>query len=783
MHHSNFPKLNALGLAVVLLGGAQSVAHAVESARLDASLALAAGQSASVAARTLPRSVVKRSGPQAEAMVAATIRFSGDPFPALRQLGVKIGSMTQSIATADIPLSKLSQVSQVPGVIFVEAAKPLKSRLSSSVPATGATALRAGMPMQWTGGTGEGVVVGVVDDGLDFRHPDFLKADGTTRLLGMWDMRSAAQGQPPTGFTYGMECTPTLLNQAISEGASSTACAQPSTGNHGTHVGGIAAGNGQATGNGQAAFRFIGMAPMADIVSANAIGGGVEASNAVIDGINYIKQKAQQAGKPAVINLSLGSYFGNRDGTSNYETALSEAGGAGVVIVAAAGNEGQDPIRAEAELTQGQSVTVGYKIPSSGQYRVQLWYPGTHKWSVQVSNGSCVTETVVADTPSYSTDTACGAVAISNNAVNPLNDDREILVMFSPNNATEGPAGDWQIKVSAVDGGGTASLIGGEDANGGVFTSHTVPVTTQILTDTCTATNTICVGAYVTRQTWSTAGGAITTNANHGPVGDVAGFSSRGPRRNCSNLAKCPPVMKPEILAPGAMILSALGHDHVVSDNSLTDVEVDGRRIAYNGTSMATPHVTGGVALLMQKKAQLTPAQAKEVLFGNLQRNSFTPATLPTYNPSVLSPAGADPAWGYGIMDIGKAYAALEGGGVVGGAPIAGVVTGDATNLSVSATITPTSAETGQMLKVFVIAVLPNGQIFLNGNGAWQPLSDPPASFREVEASGPIAVSIFSGLNHAGSGLGGTLLFVGYGADVAQMLSQQKFKLIHTLAN
>lgn len=776
-----FNPRHAIAAAIALL---MAQTAGAQTARMDASLALAAGQSTAAATRMLPRGIV--NGTPTQATVAATIRFTGDPLPALRALGVRIGSVSGNIATADIPLNKLNQVSQVPGVVFVEAAKVLPSRLSASVPATGATSLRTGQPLEWTGATGAGVIVGVVDDGLDFRHQDFRHADGTTRLLGLWDQRAAARGTPPTGFDYGQECTPALLNQAIKEGTSSTACTQPSTGNHGTHVGGIAAGNGQATGNGQAAFRHIGMAPMADIIAANSIGGGVQSSNAVVDGINYIKAKAQALGKPAVVNLSLGSYFGNRDGTSNFETAISNATGPGFIITAAAGNEGADPIRAATELLVGGSVTVGYKIPNKKEQRVEIWYPSTNEWSVQVSSGTCTTALVPINTPSYSIETECGKVDVSNNAPNPVNDDRQILIQFSESNG-KGPEGEWQIKVVSVKGGGVVSMVGGEDAGGGVFTDHIGPVTTQILTDTCSATQAICVGAYVTRQEWTTIGGQTTTNTNHGPIGDIGNFSSRGPRRNCSNVEKCPPIAKPEIAAPGAMIMSALGHDHVVSDNSKNDVDADGVRIAYNGTSMATPHVSGAIALLLQKNPKLTPADVRKLLLGHLQTTNYTPKTLPVYDPAVPNPANADVAWGYGMMDIAKAYAALTSGtGNTTEAGIAPEVSGDAaTGVSIGAVVTPTASEMGKPLQTFVVVALPNGALFANTQGNWVPLTGLPVPpFSEVAAAnGPITVQILSNFKHAGFGLGGTMVFVGYGTDAAQMITQQKFKLIHTLGN
>ena len=769
-------RVGLLGAALPLAGMAG--VHAATT--MDAALLLKAQKAAPAAAQAR---VTGESAP----MVAATVRFEGEQvLEALAAVGVRIGSVSGNIATADIPLSRLAEVSSLPGVIFIEAARPLQTRLSASVPATGATSLRSGAPLQWQGATGKGVIVGIVDDGFDFRHEDFRNADGTTRLLSLWDMRETAGGTPPSGFAYGRECLPAELNQAISEGPGSTACPQPSTGNHGTHVGGIAAGNGQATGNGQASFRHIGMAPMADIIAANAIGGGVTSSNAVLDAINYIKAKATAAGKPAVVNLSLGSYYGNRDGTSNYEAGISNATGPGFIITAAAGNEGQDPIRAEANLSEGGSVTIGYQIPSDTAQRVQLWYPGTHRWSVSATNGSCATEVVPADTPSYSVETACGTVLVSNNDVNPLNGDREILILFEPTGGGVGPSGTWNITVQSVSGAGVVSMIGAEDANGGTFTSNTSAETLQILTDSCSATEAICVGAYVTRQEWQDRTGQTVTQTAHGEIGAVAGFSSRGPRRNCSEQTRCPMVAKPEILAPGAMIISALGQDVTVSEEEASSVEIDGRRIAYNGTSMATPHVTGAVALLLERNPQLTPADVRLALLRNIQRNALTPADLTAFDPAVPSPANFNVAWGYGIMDVAAAYNALGDGGSTGGTgSITPQVSGDAASgLTVSATIRPAASEAGQTLQAFVVALLPSGDIFLFGNDSWQPFASAGAvPFATFNGSNTLEVPIFSNLVHAGAGLGGIVVFVGYGVDAPSMISQGKFALVHTLTD
>jgi subtilisin family serine protease len=657
-----------VGSIIALIALSAMATPSLAAQKFDAALSAAIAKASKVQGESTAAKSERLQ--EAPVLVRVLVRFTGShTLDAIRKVGGTVNSVLGNIASVEIAASALGDLVAIPEVEYMEAEKKMPQRINVSVPATRADLLRSGVSPDLTGATGAGVIVGIIDSGLDFRHLDFRNTDGSTRLLGLWDQRAAgAAGAAPTGFSYGGECTVKMINDAI---GGADGCTQAATSNHGTHVGSTAAGNGQQTGNGQAAYRFVGMAPKADILAANSLGGGVGSSNAVVDAVAWMKAKASALGKPLVINLSLGSYFGARDGTSNYEQALSNASGPGVVIAAAAGNEGTDKLVATGQISTGESKSVTFNWPAnlSSSQNVEMWYPGTNEYAVRVigPNGCEMPDFVPAGSEKSFT-LPCGTIGVSSTLAQANNDDRQILVAFSvdPANPTAFQ-GQWTYQIrgdKVVTPGTPFSLICGEDSGGLLFTSNTANgPTLGILTDTSSATRTIAVAAYNSNSSWLTTGGTPNkpSNYNFGPISDLTNFSSRGPRRNCSNLAKCPAVMKPEITAPGAVIMAALSQDARQPTND--SIEADGKHVASFGTSMATPHVAGAVALMLQKNPTLTPEQVKQILFQNVQKNTFTTA-LPTFDPaSPLMPAISNNDWGYGILDAQAAYNAVPNAG------------------------------------------------------------------------------------------------------------------------
>jgi subtilisin family serine protease len=261
-------------------------------------------------------------------------------------------------------------------------------------------------PPTFSGYTGQGVIVGILDTGIDWQHEDFINdTDGTSRISHIWDQTLEASGneQRPDGFSYGVEYTREQINDELDGSPTGFVRTKDDIG-HGTHVAGIAAGDGSATGNAAVspAHSYVGMAPRADIIAIRATNVANRdfgfSQTEQLDAIEYLMKKGDELGKPVVLNLSLGGHFGPHDGTELESQAIDAAVNSGKIkIVVSAGNEGTDAdhgayIHAEGTVSAGASDTTEFVIPTytanSGTFNdfllFNLWYQGDDRLTVKV---------------------------------------------------------------------------------------------------------------------------------------------------------------------------------------------------------------------------------------------------------------------------------------------------------------------------------------------------------------------------------------------------------------
>ena len=209
-----------------------------------------------------------------------------------------------------IPESRLSDLAAAPEVIYVEQPKRLQQEVSQGILASCISPLHEGTTTAETL-SGQGVLVAVLDSGIDYFHPDFRNEDGTTRIAWLWD----------DGVEYSREQINEALRQPTRRQGLDLVPSQDVSG-HGTHVAGIAAGNGRASEG-----RYRGVAYESELIVVklgNARPGGFPKTTQLMEGVEYVRAKAQEMGRPVAVNLSFGNNYGSHTGTSLLETYLSQ---------------------------------------------------------------------------------------------------------------------------------------------------------------------------------------------------------------------------------------------------------------------------------------------------------------------------------------------------------------------------------------------------------------------------------------------------------------------------
>jgi subtilisin family serine protease len=551
--------------------------------------------------------------------VSVLVRFAGDP-EALEKAGLEIRTVAGDVVTGVISLNDVRKLEAVAEVELVEAARAMHPDLDLSLPECRANLVHVGPP----GRRGAGVIVGICDSGCDYTHPSFRRADGTSRILFIWDQGLTPQAgeASPAGFGYGVQYSNAQINAALATANPFAAVRHHDFQLHGTHVTGIAAGDGSAAGEGRPAGTFVGVAPEADIiVVANASNGseGLGTSASTLDAVNYIFQHASALSRPCVVNMSLGDNLGPHDGTSLLERGLDNLlGGPGRAFVKSAGNAGFAQVHAEGNLVAGATQNIMFNQPAGdgGANQIDLWYEGGDTFRVSVIDpAGNATGVVNVGTATTFTLPGGNTVRIDHRNNDPFNGDRRIFMTFAPGALGTMRAGNWTIRLVSV-----ASPTGGRfDAwiqRGNVVPGFLAPHASNARTISTpgTALEVITAANYITRG----AG-----------VGSLASSSSRGPTRDGR--------VAPTLAAPGSSIISA------DAESSSGDPY-----IAMGGTSMAAPHITGTIALMFQKNGQRTQEQIRQCLTSTARSDAQTGPVPNT-------------AWGAGKMDSNAAVGCVPG--------------------------------------------------------------------------------------------------------------------------
>jgi minor extracellular serine protease Vpr len=570
--------------------------------------------------------------PGAEPVVNLFVQGS-IPKSDLQAQGIEVNTWTPAGMTVRCPLSRLPLLQSMPGISRIHPAGRCKLYLDRSAVDADVASVRTPVPPGFAGQSGAGVLVGIVDSGVDLQHGDFRNPDGSTRLISIWDQNGS--GIRPPGFSYGVEWTAAQINNG---GAKET-----DGFGHGTHVLGIAAGDGSSASHGKPAFTYVGMAPGADIC---AVKTDLSISG-IVDGINYIFQKATQRGEPAVVNLSLGTQEGPHDGTHILDQLINQLTGPGRIVVAAAGNEGADGLHARVTLTpttsQDATMTLPSYAPGSGAGNdfiiVGAWYSGLEQISVTLTtpNGTVLGPVAPGDSLTGQA-TPDGFVDLWNGSFATSNGDREMYLQIYDAAANRPPAaGAWRFHFAPIvvgPSGRVDAYIETTNLGDGTLARWSQGLAFGgVVGAPGDADSVIAVAAHVTRQCWDALDGFYRCFSPAPPLGSLGNFSSQGPRRDG--------VPKPDISAPGVGIMSSRSHSAFFTT---AEVATDGTHAVLSGTSMSTPHVSGAVALLLAHRANASasPSRIKAELKGSARIDSDT-GTVP------------NDRWGAGKLDVAEA--------------------------------------------------------------------------------------------------------------------------------
>lgn len=236
------------------------------------------------------------------------IKYSGS-LDNIRELSESVTVLLNEYAVIEIKEEKISQLTALPEVVFVEKPKSLYFETVTGRQVSCIDAVNR-PPMSLTG---KGVIVGVIDSGIDYEHPDFRNDDGTSRILALWDQ--TVPENPPYGYAEGTEYTKEQINDALQtndrEERFRLVPSRDASG-HGTAVAGIAAGNGRDS----EGRRYRGAAPEAELVivkMGTARQSGFPRTTELMTGIDYVIRKAKELKMPAAVNISFGNTYGSQE--------------------------------------------------------------------------------------------------------------------------------------------------------------------------------------------------------------------------------------------------------------------------------------------------------------------------------------------------------------------------------------------------------------------------------------------------------------------------------------
>lgn len=461
----------------------------------------------------------------------------------IRYPQIRIRELLNQYAVLIVPETLIDAVSQETVIEYVEKPKQLYFELQAGKAASCINAVQQGMNNPF-GLFGKGTIVAVIDTGIRAESMGFRNADGSTRILNIWDQ------------TTGTEYDRSQIDEALQNETKDTAgIPGADVLGHGTQVAAIACGSS-------------GVAAQADILVVKlglAAKNGFPRTTQLMEALDYVVRKAIDYGKPLAVNISFGNNYGDHTGSSLLENFINDiADSWKCSICIGSGNEGLGAVHTGGTLTEDMEETVELAVSSyETGLSIQIWKDYWDDIAVEIIAPS---------------GRNLGRIQENSRVSRIRYEDMELLTYFgepSPFRIRQEiyidmipqtvyiQSGLWKLRLipRSIRNGRYDMWLPAQGAlNFG--TGFTSPDSASTFTIPSAAAKAVTVGAY------------------DAGTGSAAPFSGRGYIVEIGGSL----MVKPELAAPGVNVL-------VPSVSGMARV---------SGTSYATPFVTGSAALLME---------------------------------------------------------------------------------------------------------------------------------------------------------------------------------------
>ena len=492
------------------------------------------------------------------------VKYSGS-LDEVRAFAVQITELRNGYAIIRLKQEDIHRLSEIPQIEYIEKPKRLyfqteNGRRASCINSVQDTRLL--LPSETL--FGEGVLVAILDSGIDYVNRDFRNVDGSTRIYAIWDQTVTGAGNPPEGYSRGALFTREEINAALAagtEGERFRIVSSRDNSGHGTAVAGIAAGNGQESG-----ILARGVASRSEllIVKLGAPGEtGFPRTTELMEALNFAVDVAVARNMPLAVNISIGNTYGAHNGTSLLERFIDEISNVGrTSICIGTGNEGTGAGHVSGKLKNGETDRIEFAVQQSQTaFSIQIWkrYEDEVSVSIRIPSGEVIGP-IDERLGTQRLQAGSTEILLYYGEPSPYSVLQEIYLDFLPR-GTFVTEGVWEIWLSAekIVVGAYEMWMPSESAlNRG--TGFLFPTENLTFTIPSTAERVITVGAY----------DALT--------GTYAPFSGRGELLSRG-------AAKPDLVAPGVGIVTT---------------GLNGGTTRVSGTSFATPFVTGSAALLME---------------------------------------------------------------------------------------------------------------------------------------------------------------------------------------